>query len=188
MWPNNPLNTASVVPVHLKANLQNESGFTLLEMVIVIILIAILASIALERFWSLRVAAERVAIQQVVGNIRSALGMEVARYALDNRLTELNQLDGSNPMLLLAQQPTGYLGEIVFDPAKIAAGSWYFDTAAKTLNYHVNFKENIDDPVDKAFPRIHWRISLVYQDRNHNQHYDPRFDAINGLDLNRLTP
>ncbi len=162
-----------------------QHGFTLLELVVVIILISILGLFALDRFWSLRVAAERAAVQQVVGNIRSALGLEVARYALENRLAELPLLDGSNPMLLLAQTPAGYLGEITPDPAAVVEGSWYFDPASKTLNYRMIYAENSaarrNEPAGARF-----RITLIYRDRNHNQRFDPGFDAISGLDLVRL--
>ncbi len=172
-----------IKPLCVFASLRlRNSGFTLLELVVVIIVISILGLFALDRFWSLRVAAERAAVKQVTGNIRSALGMEVARYALDNRLAELPHLDGSNPMRLLAQTPTGYIGETSIDPAEIAKGSWYFDPTTKTLNYHVTYHENFDSPLE-GLPRIRWRITLIYRDRNHNQHFDPGLDAISGLDL-----
>ncbi len=162
-----------------------QAGFTLLELVVVIILISILGMVALDRFWSLRVAAEHATVAQVTGNIRSALGLEVVRYALDNRLADLPRLDGSNPMLLLAQTPIGYIGETSMAPARITEGSWYFDPGTKTLNYRVNYRKNFDGPREE-FPRIRWRITFVYRDRNHNQRFDPGLDAIGGLDLVRL--
>ncbi len=162
-----------------------QNGFTLLELVVVIVLIAILGLFALDRFWSLRVAAERAMVAQVAGNIRSALGLEVVRYALDNRLADLSRLDGSNPMLLLAQTPIGYIGETSMDPARITEGSWYFDPDTKTLNYHVTYRENFGGP-RKALALIRWRITFVYRDRDHNQRFDPGLDAIGGLDLVRL--
>ncbi len=175
--------TSSLGPRH--SSLINASGFTLLELVVVIIIISILGLFALDRFWSLRVAAERAAVQQVVGNIRSALGLEVARYALENRLAELPRLDGSNPMPLLAQTPRSYLGELSPDPATLAEGSWYFDPTTKTLNYRVTYRENFSSPTDES-AWIRWRITLIYRDRNHNQRFDPGLDAISGLDLVRL--
>ena len=171
----------TVIP-HTRAR---QNGFTLLELVVVIIIISILGLFALDRFWSLRVAAERAAVQQVVGNIRSALGLEVARYALENRLAELPRLDGSNPMPLLAQTPRSYLGELSPDPATLAEGSWYFDPTTKTLNYRVTYRENFSSPADES-AWIRWRITLIYRDRNHNQRFDPGLDAISGLDLVRL--
>lgn len=162
-----------------------QNGFTLLELVVVIALISILGLFALDRFWSLRAASERAAIAQVTGNIRSALGLEVARYALDNRLAKLARLDGSNPMRLLAQTPIGYIGETSRDAARIAEGSWYFDPGTKTLNYHATYRKNFDGPPEDL-PLIRWRIRLAYRDRNHNRRFDPGVDAIGGLDLVKL--
>jgi len=166
-------------------HLARQKGFTLLELVMVIVVIAILATVALDRFWSLQVAAERAMIQQVTGNIRSALGMEVARFALDGRVGELPQLDGSNPMLLLAQTPVGYLGEVSPDSAEITEASWYFDPNSQTLNYRVSYGENFDSHLEQP-ALLRWRIHLIYQDHNHNQQLDPGIDAINGLNLVRL--
>ena len=164
------------------SSLVNASGFTLLELVGVIIIISILGLFALDRFWSLRVAAERAAVQQVVGNIRSALGLEVARYALENRLAELPRLDGSNPMLLLAQTPTDYLGKLSPNPASVVEGSWYFNPDSKTLNYRVIYAENFDPGLDEP-AHVRFRITLIYRDLNDNQRFDPGLDAISGLDL-----
>ncbi len=164
---------------------QANRGFTLLELVMVIIVIAILGLFALDRVWSLRIAAERAVIQQVTGNLRSALGMEVARYALENRVGELPRLDGSNPMLLLAQTPVGYLGEVSADSTEAKAGSWYFDPATKTLNYHVSYAENFASRLEQP-AQLRWQIHLIYRDRNNNQQLDPGVDAIQGLDLIRL--
>ena len=177
--------TSSLVPRH--SPLVNTAGFTLLEMVIVVILISILGLFALDRFWSLRVAAERAGIQQVVGNIRSALGMEVARYALENRLADLPRLDGGNPMLLLAQTPAGYIGKTKRRSTKITEGNWYFDPDTKTLNYRIIYAENRDGAPGQP-AELRWRIRLVYRDRNASQQFEPGIDAIEGLDLIRLTP
>ena len=191
MWQSKSVGTALAVPEGWKPYLQDlhlkQRGFTLLELVTVIIVIAILATVALDRFWSLRVAAERAAVQQVVGNIRSALGMEVARYALENRVGELPQLDGSNPMLLLAQTPVGYLGAASPDSTDIEDGSWYFDPDKKTLSYHATYTESFDSSPERP-ARLRWRITLLYRDQNGNQQLDPGVDAIEGLDLVRQEP
>ncbi len=169
-------------PILISRPGSGQNGFTLLELVLVIIVISILGLFALNRFWALRIAAERATVKQVTGNIRSALGLEVARYALDNRLADLARLDGSNPMLLLAQTPVGYIGESSLAASEIAAGSWYFDPGTKTLNYRVSYRKKFDGQLEDL-PRSRWRITLIYRDRNANQRFDPGLDAISGLDL-----
>jgi len=191
MWRSDLVGAASGEHVRLKPYLQNlhlkQRGFTLLELVVVIVVIAILATVALDRFWSLQVAAERAAVQQVAGNIRSALGMEVARFALENRVGELPQLDGSNPMSLLAQTPVGYLGAVSPDSTNIEDGSWYFDPDKKTLNYHAIYTENFESSPELP-ARLRWRITLLYRDQNANQQLDPGVDAIEGLNLVQQEP
>ena len=158
-----------------------DEGFTLLELVMVIILISILGLFVMDRVWSLRVAAERAAVAQVTGNIRSALGLEVARYALENRLDELARLDGSNPVRLLAQAPADYRGETTGEEAD---AGWFYDPASKTLGYRARYPENAGE---NGAP-LRWQIRLIYQDRDGNRRFDATRDAIEGLDLVRLPP
>ena len=53
--------------------MRNERGFSLLELVVVIILISVLAVFALDRLLALRFEAERIGVQSVVGALRSGL-------------------------------------------------------------------------------------------------------------------
>ena len=77
------------------------SGFSQFELVVVVILISILATVALNRMWGWRSEVERTLIKTVSGNLRSALGLETANLALQNKLDQLPKLAGSNPFSLL---------------------------------------------------------------------------------------
>ena len=57
-------------------------GFTLVELVVVITLLAILSAIALPRFMSLRDPAEKAAIEAWVGGLRSAYTLAFANQLL----------------------------------------------------------------------------------------------------------
>lgn len=160
----------------------NQLGFTLLELVVVIVVISILGLFAIDRIFALRVAAEQASVKQLVGTIKSALGLEVARLALDGNMSAVAKLDKSNPLLLLSQLPHNYIGEKKNSKNIIQPGVWYFDKNQKALVYNITYSENFKTTL-KGLPRIRHRIKLVYSDRNKNRRFDLRTDGIAGLDL-----
>lgn len=165
----------------------SKSGFTLLEMVVVIVLIGFLALIVLNRVWTYRVYAEEAAVTATIGNIRSALGLEVAKLVVRGQAKNIPNLENTNPMQLLAQIPHNYLGEIEHNQTIKKTGVWYFDKSERTLNYIVNFTENFKSNV-KGIPRTRHKLIFVYTDRNNNKRFDKYIDDVNGLDLVALEP
>lgn len=161
---------------------ERQRGFSLLELTVVVCLIAVLATVALDRIWSLRAQAERVAVAQVVGAVRSALGLEVARRVLHEGVDSLDQLDGGNPMVLLAQQPPGYRGERSGrGVAEVEPGEWYFDTSAHSLVYRVRFTNGFESAAGDDLAV--YRVTMKYDDRNSNGRFDRGRDSVSGLDL-----
>lgn len=157
-------------------------GFTLLELVLVIVIISILGLFAIDRMFALRIAAEQAAVKQLVGTIKSALGLEVAKLALAGKMSAVAKLNNTNPLLLLSQTPNNYIGEKDDDNHIITPGIWYFNKKHKALIYNVTYTENFKTSL-KGVPRIRHRIKLVYNDRNKNKRFDVRYDSIAGLDL-----
>ncbi|MBI3229478.1 MAG: prepilin-type N-terminal cleavage/methylation domain-containing protein, partial [Burkholderiales bacterium] len=87
-------------------------GFTLIEVAVTVAIIAVLAGLLLDRIMFYRDQAEQVAMQQVIGNLRSALHLQLALLLARNREQELLQLSQQNPMDWLAEKPSNYFGEI----------------------------------------------------------------------------
>lgn len=166
---------------------QNSKGFTLLELVVVIVLIGFLSLIILNRVWKYRVYAEEAAVTATIGNIRSSLGLEVAKLVVRGQTSNIASLETSNPMMLLAQRPHNYIGEIESNQNIKETGIWYFDKTDKTLNYIVNFPEIFKSNVH-GIPRTRHQIKVIYTDRNKNNRFDKNIDEINGLDLVALEP
>jgi len=159
-----------------------QRGFTILELVVVIIIISILGLFAIDRVFALRIAAEQAAVKQLVGTLKSALGLEVARLALSGNMAGVAKLDKSNPMQLLSQAPNNYLGEKDKSDIINNTGVWYFDEKQKALVYNVTYKEYFKTSLE-GVPRIRYRVKLVYDDQNKNKRFDARYDSIAGLDL-----
>ncbi|HKK06565.1 MAG TPA: prepilin-type N-terminal cleavage/methylation domain-containing protein [Gammaproteobacteria bacterium] len=159
------------------------TGFTLLELVVVIIIISILLAIAAERLLKIRAQAERAAVARAVGNMRSALGMRLAKDIADDNWPAIGKLAGSNPMTLMTRIPGNYLGVIQDpEPAKIAGMQWYFDAGAGALVYRIRYAESFRSPLPGP-ARLRFRIEAQYRDRNGNGRFDPRVDGFEGLDL-----
>lgn len=126
-------------------------GFTLIELAVVVSIIAVLASILLSRLLFYHEEAEKTAMEQTLGTLRSALHLQIAGYLLNGKTEEISRLTEQNPMNWLAEKPTNYVGEYYSPkPGLIATGNWYFDVPTKNLVYlahsydhlHVTGEEN----------------------------------------------
>jgi general secretion pathway protein G len=159
-------------------------GFTLLELVVVVCLVAILFTVAANRLWYLQIAAEQAAMDMVLGNLRSALGMEVAQSFARGNQAGLRALEGSNPMRLLAETPENYLGEIAGEPAR--RGSWRFRPADGVLVYRVKNEAYFRGAGGGLEARF--RLRLVYEDKNRNGRFDSGRDDVLGVRLVALEP
>lgn len=152
----------------------------------VVAIVSILAVIAVDRLWALRMEAERVAVAQVVGALRSALGIEVARRALEDGLGSLPELHGSNPMALLAQRPQGYAGELTAgSAAQVEGGQWYFDPVVGVLVYRARFSDAFED-LQPGSRDLWYRVVMIFTDSNGDGAYDSASERITGLDLRAL--
>ena len=158
-------------------------GFSLFELLVVIVIVSVLMVIAISRLLALQVDAERVVMESTIGALRSALGIKVAESIVKQKVATLSAYEGSNPMNLLAEVPGNYFGELAgADPYTLEKGNWYFDKPAKTLVYIVDntgyFSGGMDDPL-----RARFKIRLVYTDADGNGAFDSGIDPIEGLQL-----
>jgi len=150
---------------------------------VVVGIIAVLVTVAIDRLLQIRMEAERASVAPTVGALRAALGIEMARRVLREGVGSVAQLEGENPMLLLAQQPPNYRGEVEdIVNQDIGPGDWYFDKGTKTLKYLVQFTERFQS--DSTEPNVAaYKVILRFQDINRNGRYDSATDAIQGLDI-----
>ena len=113
-----------------------QRGFSLFELALVVAIIGVLAAALLSRVTMYQEAAERVAMENVVGVLRSALGMKAGQMVAQGRAAEVSKLLTINPMDLLAQKPANYIGEVSTpQKEKISRGNWYFNRKELLLVY-----------------------------------------------------
>lgn len=164
-----------------------QQGFTLIELVVVIIIISSLLYFAFERLLKLEVQAERAAMIQVIGTINSAIGMAISKHILDGTIPALRNYIDSNPMDLLAQTPPSYLGSFADKPPKLPKGAiWYYDQAHHSLVYVTGSPHYFLSKGQKKSV-TEFKILPVYDDNNHNGYFDAG-DTLVGLKLAATAP
>lgn len=163
-------------------------GFSLLELLIVIVIVSALLVVAIDKLLVLRFEAERTAVQTVIGALRSALYIEFAGAAARGELKRMDDAPGSNPMRYLSETPSGYLGEFYGpDPAVFEPGTWYFDLRERALVYLVRFPQPFITPLAGP-PRLRLTVQADYEDLNRNGRFDPGREPVRGLKLVPLEP
>lgn len=174
----------SVVPrwVERPSVASDHSGFTLFELIIVVVLVGLLFLIASWRLLPMRGDAEAAHVATTVGALRSALGLEVTERIVHDSVDSAAELEGANPIPLLGRAPTNYIGEVdSADRADIPTGSWYFDRATRQLRYRVRFPRYLAEPAVDRPVDLSWEVGLRYLDRDDDGDYDPRVDSLRGI-------
>jgi general secretion pathway protein G len=111
-------------------------GFTLLELVLVIALVAVFIAVALDKLSRYQELAEKTAMEQTVSAIGSALVLRFAAQVASGMGMDTTAIAEENPMDWLSRQPEAYIGAF-YDPpyAEVPKGSWYFDRKTSELAY-----------------------------------------------------
>ena len=160
----------------------------MLELTIVVIIVCVLFAIAVDKLLKAKAMAEQAAVTRNIGNLRSALGMQVAAHVARGEMDAIFSMAGSNPIDLAVRPPANYAGvQPGVDPAAVAVQNWYFDPEAGALVYRVEFDEGFESSLEGP-ARTRFRIELFYEDRNANGVFDKRVDAFHGLDLVPVEP
>lgn len=160
----------------------------MLELLLAVVMMSVLLGVAIDRLIFLQIRAERIAMEQMVGIMRSGLYIRVAELLARNELAQIPALADSNPVERLAQPPPNYRGELFGpDPASIERGNWYFDSRDRLLVYVVDNVDAFDTALPPP-PRARFRVVLVFDDLNKDGRYDAGVDSLRGVRLTEAEP
>jgi prepilin-type N-terminal cleavage/methylation domain-containing protein len=121
----------------IRVNLQEKTmvrnrkkGFTLLEIIIIIVIVGLIAALAIARYISFAKDAEKGNVESVIGSLRSALNLYSTHQVVGNQV-----ITAHNPFDDLTVKPPNYVGAFGdVDLTNCPPGSWAYQAGDPGLN------------------------------------------------------
>lgn len=110
---------------------KQQSGFTLIELIVVMVIVGLLGAVAVPKFVDMTKKAEAASVKNILGSVRSALSLKVASGLVNgDDITTWAYNGGArtalNPMNdLLAEHPENYLGVQNSNVPSSETGKWW---------------------------------------------------------------
>ncbi len=146
----------------IRAGRSRVAGFTLIELVIVIVVVSTLAAVALDRLLVYQELAEKAAMEFQASALKSAVRMQVAELMVNGHMREVSTLAGVNPMLLLEEFPQNYVADPPHDPNAKRGGFWFYDGQTKEIVYQLKAGRHFFAEGPDATKQVRYRVVLMY--------------------------
>ncbi|MDH2919170.1 MAG: prepilin-type N-terminal cleavage/methylation domain-containing protein [Sideroxydans sp.] len=138
-------------------------GFSLFELIVVVIVIGVLFVLFANRIISYQELAEKAAMETTVGNLQSALNLQFAQIQTRGQSSDVDMLLLDNPIKWLQKVPSNYAGEFYdASPRSVAPGRWLFDLKSRELIYVMQHTEHFHP---NATGRLWIRFHALRQDQ-----------------------
>jgi len=109
----------------MNKQINKQTGFTLIELVVVIVILGILAATAMPKFANLNTDARKASVKAVVGTLKSAAALAHAKQLVDGAASDVSvTLDGNATVEMLLGYPkkeTAGIGNAVQLSAEITS-------------------------------------------------------------------
>lgn len=139
-----------------------QTGFTLLELAVMAVILSILAAVLLHRLAYYQEVAEKMNMEATVSTLKSALLLKIAEYMTAGQRIDYERLAQENPMDWLEIKPPNYVGPFSGDALEtIPPGSWHYDRSERTLVYQVNNGRHFV-PDSQGRKQVRLRLVLSY--------------------------
>jgi prepilin-type N-terminal cleavage/methylation domain-containing protein len=135
------------------------AGLTLVELIVVVCIIALCATLLFERLRFYQEAAEKAAMEYTVAVVKSALQLRIAAMLLRGEGKDIGSLARANPVEWLMEPPLGYRGEFRAPHPDVPRGSWYFDATRRELVYVPDLDGHLERLADGS-KRIRFRVQV----------------------------
>jgi len=135
------------------------AGLTLVELIVVVCIIALCATLLFERLRFYQEAAEKATMEYTVAVVKSALQLRVAALLLQGEGKDIASLARANPVEWLMQPPPGYQGEFRAPQPDVPRGSWYFDATRRELVYVPDLDGHLERLADGS-KRLRFRVRV----------------------------
>jgi len=137
-------------------------GFTLIELIVVVCIVALCAALLLDRLRFYQEAAEKAVMEYTVATVKSALQLQVAAMLVRGEEKKIGTLARANPVDWLMEPPVGYRGEFRAPQPAVPRGSWYFDATRNELVYVPNLDAHLERLADGS-KRLRFRVRFDFE-------------------------
>ncbi|NKB33370.1 MAG: hypothetical protein GKR91_09755 [Pseudomonadales bacterium] len=150
------------------SNIHKAAGFSLFELVVFIISVAIIYAYAANRFADFPGQAERANFLAISTQIQTAINLEMMLGVGLNRISSPDLMEGTNPMEYMLNPPANYIGAFdVVNTDRVERRVWYFDRRTGELVYLVNDSQGvylIVNGIETPTNEIRFKIVAEYGD------------------------
>lgn len=135
-------------------------GFSLLELVVIIVLAMLLLSAAFVRYATMQAVAEQSAKDAVLESLRVALALKATELAMREGAAKVRTLEQTNPFDLLSAKLSNYGGEIS-QPGNLTPATWYYSPGSRELLYAERWAGG-SVPVPGSSVNRHYRVVVRF--------------------------